>query len=91
MANFCLFAAKGNGKWKLASSLPPLESFILLLRGILEYRDSQHAGAILADETPVSFHCYLVAEISIFRLKWKHKYICIDIYIQMYLYLYIYI
>jgi hypothetical protein len=38
----------------------PPESFILLLRGILEYRDSQHTGAILADEKPVSFHCYLV-------------------------------
>jgi hypothetical protein len=56
----------------LASPKPPLDNFILLLWGILEYRDSQHTGAILADEKPVSFHCYLVAEISIFRLKRKH-------------------
>jgi hypothetical protein len=41
---------------------PPLESFILLLLGILEYRARQTAGAILADKKPA--HFYLVAEIS---------------------------
>jgi hypothetical protein len=43
---------------------PPPEKFILLLRGILEYRASQHTGVILADEKPVIIHCFLEAEIS---------------------------
>ncbi len=45
----------------------PLESFILLLRGIcttVEQRASQQAGIVLADQKPVIFYCYLVAEIS---------------------------
>jgi hypothetical protein len=41
--------------------------------GILEYRASQDTGAVLADKKPVSFHCYLMAVISVFCFRFPFE------------------
>jgi hypothetical protein len=54
---------------QLASLQPPLENFLLLLWGILEYTASQLAGVNLADKKPVILDCFLMTENSAACIK----------------------